>query len=129
MQASDLLRPGFHGALRRAGVRQIPYHDIPLTTYTHALPKERHDAADAMARLLSADGNKMETTAPKTAAAGLISGVQVLEDTEMRRGGRAVDCTGLENRRPFTGLVSSNLTLSANKNRHLRTQASSLEIA
>jgi hypothetical protein len=30
-----------------------------------------------------------------------------------RRGGRAVDCTGLENRRPFTGLVSSNLTLSA----------------
>jgi hypothetical protein len=31
----------------------------------------------------------------------------------MWRGGRAVDCTGLENRRPFTGLVSSNLTLSA----------------
>jgi hypothetical protein len=31
------------------------------------------------------------------------------------RGGRAVECTGLENRRPFTGLVSSNLTLSANK--------------
>ncbi len=31
----------------------------------------------------------------------------------LRRGGRAVDCTGLENRRPFTGLVSSNLTLSA----------------
>ena len=30
-----------------------------------------------------------------------------------RRGGRAVECTGLENRRPFTGLVSSNLTLSA----------------
>ena len=29
------------------------------------------------------------------------------------RGGRAVECTGLENRRPFTGLVSSNLTLSA----------------
>ena len=26
-----------------------------------------------------------------------------------------VDCTGLENRRPFTGLVSSNLTLSANE--------------
>ncbi len=31
-----------------------------------------------------------------------------------RRGGRAVECTGLENRQPFTGLVSSNLTLSAN---------------
>jgi hypothetical protein len=31
----------------------------------------------------------------------------------VRRGGRVVECTGLENRRPFTGLVSSNLTLSA----------------
>src|SRR5271168_1214945 len=31
----------------------------------------------------------------------------------MRRGGRAVECTGLENRRPLTGTVSSNLTLSA----------------
>ncbi len=31
-----------------------------------------------------------------------------------RRGGRAVECTGLENRQPFKGLVSSNLTLSAN---------------
>src|SRR6202035_1785022 len=31
----------------------------------------------------------------------------------IRRGGRAVDCTGLENRRLLTGLVSSNLTLSA----------------
>jgi hypothetical protein len=29
------------------------------------------------------------------------------------RGGRVVECTGLENRRPLTGLVSSNLTLSA----------------
>ena len=37
------------------------------------------------------------------------------------RGGRAVECTGLENRRPFTGLVSSNLTLSANKNRQMLT--------
>src|SRR5690606_12241435 len=27
-----------------------------------------------------------------------------------RRGGRVVDCTGLENRRPLAGLVSSNLT-------------------
>src|SRR5262245_33506534 len=32
----------------------------------------------------------------------------------IRRGGRAVDCTGLENRRPLTGLASSNLALSAN---------------
>ena len=33
----------------------------------------------------------------------------------VRRGGRVVECTGLENRRPFTGLVSSNLTLSASR--------------
>ena len=32
----------------------------------------------------------------------------------MWRGGGAVERTGLENRRPFTGPVSSNLTLSAN---------------
>ena len=36
-----------------------------------------------------------------------------------RRGGRAVDCTGLENRRPLTGFVSSNLTLSAKENNKL----------
>jgi hypothetical protein len=32
-----------------------------------------------------------------------------------------VECTGLENRRLLTGLVSSNLTLSANKNNFLGT--------
>jgi hypothetical protein len=31
----------------------------------------------------------------------------------MRRGGRAVECTGLENRRSLTGTVGSNPTLSA----------------
>ena len=30
----------------------------------------------------------------------------------LRRGGRAVDCSGLENRQTRKGLVSSNLTLS-----------------
>jgi hypothetical protein len=29
------------------------------------------------------------------------------------RGGRAVECTGLENRHPLTGIASSNLALSA----------------
>jgi hypothetical protein len=33
----------------------------------------------------------------------------------VRRGGRAVECTGLENRQGLTALVSSNLTLSAKK--------------
>src|ERR1700729_749265 len=40
---------------------------------------------------------------------------QIALKLKIRRGGRAVECTGLENRRPFTGLVSSNLTLSAKK--------------
>lgn len=31
----------------------------------------------------------------------------------MRTGGRAVECSGLENRQTFTGLVGSNPTLSA----------------
>tara|TARA_R110000796_G_scaffold88559_3_gene190906 strand:+ start:118671 stop:118946 length:276 start_codon:yes stop_codon:yes gene_type:complete len=31
----------------------------------------------------------------------------------LRRGGRAVECNGLENRRAFTGTVGSNPTLSA----------------
>lgn len=34
-------------------------------------------------------------------------------DIRMGRGGRVVECTGLENRQAFAGLVSSNLTLSA----------------
>src|SRR6266404_3129019 len=33
----------------------------------------------------------------------------------IRRGGRAVECTGLENRHPLTGIASSNLALSANR--------------
>ena|GEM_PF-1423012 len=31
----------------------------------------------------------------------------------LRRGGRVVECNGLENRRAFTGTVGSNPTLSA----------------
>ncbi len=114
--ASNLLATGVDLVTVSKALGHATVH-ITLTTYTHAMPKERHGAADAMARLLRVDGNKMEASAPKMGVAGLISGVQVLEDTETRRGGRAVDCTGLENRRPFTGLVSSNLTLSANTSR------------
>ena len=96
MQASDLLRTGFLAALRRAGVRKVRFHDlrhafasnllgagidlvtvskalghanvhITLTTYTHAVPRERQGAADAMARLMRESGNKMETLASKSA--------------------------------------------------------------
>ena len=40
---------------------------------------------------------------------------------EVRKGGRAVECTGLENRQGRKSLVSSNLTLSANINNVLST--------
>ena len=41
----------------------------------------------------------------------------------LRRGGRAVECTGLENRRPRKGIVGSNPTLSANSFRKRLTRA------
>jgi hypothetical protein len=55
---------------------------------------------------------KMETLTFKIGQNEVRKVGQVI-DFMNRRGGRAVECTGLENRRPFTGLVSSNLTLSA----------------
>jgi integrase len=95
MQASDLLRTGLHPALRRAGIRQVRFHDlqhsfasnllaagvdvvtvskalghanvhITLVTYAHSIPKERQGAGDALARLLAQGGNKMETSTPET---------------------------------------------------------------
>jgi len=97
MQSSDLLRTGLHPALRRAGIRQVRFHDlrhafasnllaggvdvvtvskalghanvhITLVTYAHAIPKQRHGAGDAFARLLAQSGNKMETSTPETAS-------------------------------------------------------------
>jgi integrase len=97
MQSSDLLRTGLHPALRRAGIRQVRFHDlrhsfasnllaggvdvvtvskalghanvhITLLTYAHAIPKERQRAGDALARLLAQSGNKMETLTPETAS-------------------------------------------------------------
>jgi integrase len=94
MQSSDLLRTGFHGALRRVGIRQVRFHDlrhsfasnllaegvdvvtvskalghanvhITLVTYAHAIPKARQGAGDALARLMVQTGNKMETWTPK----------------------------------------------------------------
>jgi Phage integrase family len=92
MQSSDLLRTGFHGALRR--VHQVRFHDlrsfasnllaegldvvtvskalghanvhITLVTYAHAIPKARQGAGDDLARLMEQTGNKMETLASKT---------------------------------------------------------------
>jgi hypothetical protein len=38
---------------------------ITLTTYAHAIPRERQGAGDALARLMGQSGNKMETLAPE----------------------------------------------------------------
>lgn len=38
---------------------------ITLTTYAHAIPRERQGAGDALARLMGQSGNTMETLIPK----------------------------------------------------------------
>jgi integrase len=98
-------RPGHHGAfarvqagrppaLRKAGIRQVRFHDlrhsfasnllaegvdvvtvsnalghanvhIGLLTYAHAISKSRQGAGDALARLMMQYGNKLETWASK----------------------------------------------------------------
>jgi integrase len=97
IHSSDLLRTGLHSALRRAGLRQVRFHDlrhsfasnllaagvdvvtvskalghanphITFTVYAHSIPKERHGAGDALARLMAQSGNKVETSTPETAS-------------------------------------------------------------
>lgn len=97
IQSSDLLRTGLHSALRRAGLRQVRFHDlrhsfasnllaagidvvtvskalghsnphITFTVYAHAIPKQRQGAGDAFGRLMAQSGNKMETLTPETAS-------------------------------------------------------------
>ena len=98
IHSSDLLRTGLHAALRRAGLRQVRFHDlrhsfasnllaagvdvvtvskalghanvhITLVTYAHAIPKQRRGAGDALARLIAQIGNKMETSVAETGSA------------------------------------------------------------
>jgi integrase len=112
MQSSDLLRSGFQPALRRAGVRQVRFHDlrhavasnllaagfdvvsvaralghanahITLTVYSHAIPKERQGTADAMSRLIrEQSGNKMETLAAESQIKVGQNSTQVYDDAE-----------------------------------------------
>ena len=42
---------------------------ITLVTYAHAIPKQRHGAGDALARLMAQSGNKMETSVAETGSA------------------------------------------------------------
>jgi len=103
MDGGALLNSGLHPALRRAGIRQVRFHDlrhsyasnllaagedivrvshdlghanvhITLTTYAHAIPKTRRGGTDRMAALIAGDGgNNLETSAVSGADAGAIS--------------------------------------------------------
>ena len=91
MHGSALTARGFKGALRRAGIREVRFHDlrhsfasnllaagvdvvtvsrlmghanpqITLTIYSHVIPKQRHGASELLAALMQGQsGNKMET--------------------------------------------------------------------
>jgi integrase len=72
--SSDVLRTGLHPALRRAGIRQVRFHDLrhsfrEQSARSHAIPKERHGAGDALARLMAQSGNKVETSGSETMSA------------------------------------------------------------
>jgi integrase len=84
MDGGELLKAGFRTALERAGIRRIRFHDlrhsfasnligagwdiptvsrllghanpqVTLMIYAHALPRARHGAADALAKLMRED--------------------------------------------------------------------------
>ena len=65
--ASNLLGAGVDvvTVLKTLGHSNPP---ITFTVYAHAIPKERHGAGDALARLRAQSGNKMETSAPEAAS-------------------------------------------------------------
>jgi len=102
MQNSALLTRGLHPALRRAGIRQVRFHDlrhsyasvqlakgepiaavskalghanphITMTTYAHALPEERHGANDRMAALMGYIGNRLLWDRCRWSVAGFAS--------------------------------------------------------
>ncbi len=77
MSHSNLMRRGFHAALKRAGIRRIRFHDLrhvrvsrlmghstasfTPNVYSHMLPREHDPSGDRLASLVF--GNKMETVA------------------------------------------------------------------
>jgi integrase len=66
--ASNLLAAGVDVVTVSKALGHANVH-ITLVTYAHAIPKERHGAGDALARLMAQSGNKMETSSPETVSA------------------------------------------------------------
>jgi len=90
MHGSALTARGLKPALRRAGIREVRFHDlrhsfasnlvaagvdvvtvsrfmghaspqITLTVYSHVIPKERHGASELLAKLMRESGNKVQS--------------------------------------------------------------------
>jgi len=66
--ASNLLAGGVDVVTVSKALGHANVH-ITLVTYAHAIPKERHGAGDALARLMAQVRDKMETASPETVSA------------------------------------------------------------
>jgi integrase len=65
--ASNLLAAGVDVVTVSKALGHANVH-ITLVTYAYAIPKQRHGAGDALARLMAQSGNKMETSDPGVAS-------------------------------------------------------------
>jgi integrase len=99
MHGSALTARGLTPARRRAGIREVRFHDlrhsfasnllaagvdvvtvsrfmghasprITLTIYSHVIPKQPHGASELLAKLMRESGNKMETEGGQEVAFG-----------------------------------------------------------
>ena len=61
---------------------------ITLTTYAHAIPRERQGAGDALARLMGQSGNKMETWTPEN---GIRVGQNVPQAVDLEGNGEVAE--------------------------------------
>jgi hypothetical protein len=59
---------------------RIVLASLTLATYTHAIPRARQGAGDALVRLIGQSGNKMETWAPKMEI--IVGSAQQVVDSE-----------------------------------------------
>ena len=95
---------------------QLEQHDLypcsiaPITAECSCVTKTRNNRCEIIRtdwQWLNEEAQRWRRALRWKVAAG------TMRAFALRKRGRAVECTGLENRRPFTGLVSSNLTASA----------------